>query len=120
VILVDTSVWIRHLRDNDDALGDLLSRRKVLMHPMIVGEMACGSLRNRGGILDGMRTMPAAPVVSDDEALVLIESSQLMGRGIGYVDVHLLASAILARAPFWTADLRLARAAADLSISWSP
>jgi predicted nucleic acid-binding protein len=121
VILADTSVWVRHLRSDDAALAELLARGRVAMHPLVVGEVACGMLRNRSGVLGLMRTLPAVPVAEDDEALGLIERQRLMGRGIGYPDVHLLASTLLAGdTRLWTLDRRLAGAAARLSVSFEP
>lgn len=117
MILVDTSVWVDHLRRGVPALAALLEAGDVLLHPWIVGELACGTLRRRSEILDLLQKLPAAPVASHDEALAFIETHALMGRGIGYVDVHLLASARLhGAAQLWTRDARLAAAASDLGI----
>lgn len=117
MILVDTSVWIDHLRQNDRGLFHALNAGEVLVHPFIVGEIACGRLTNRTQVLALLQALPQAPIASHEEVLGFIEGRQLMGRGIGYVDVHLLASVVLdGTAMLWTRDGRLARAAADLAL----
>jgi predicted nucleic acid-binding protein len=118
VILVDTSVWVDHLAAGVPPLVGLLEGGRVLVHPFVVGELACGNLRNRREILGLLACLPAAPSASDDEALAFVERHALMGRGVGYLDVHLLAAAALAGAGLWTRDRRLAGAAADLELSW--
>jgi predicted nucleic acid-binding protein len=119
MILVDTSVWIDHLRTGDQALADELQRSNVLMHPFVLGELACGNLtRKRGEVLRLLAELPAAPAVTDEEALGFIERHALMGRGIGYIDVHLLAAAALAGdAQLWTRDKRLAAIAIELDLA---
>jgi predicted nucleic acid-binding protein len=118
VILVDTSVWIDHLRSGEPALATALGGGRVLMHPFVLGELACGNLKNRGEVLRLLRDLPAAPAATDTEALGLIEHRALMGRGIGYIDVHLLASAALADVGrLWTRDKRLARVAQELQLA---
>ena len=120
MILVDTSVWISHLRSEDRKLTTLLNRDQVLIHPMVVGELACGNLRNRKEILSLLGGLPRILVADDDEVLFLIERHELMGSGIGYVDAHLLASTALAQsARLWTHDLRLAQVASELNLSFS-
>lgn len=120
MILVDTSVWVDHLRDGAPALAAALEQGSVLMHPFVLGELACGNLKNRGEVLRLLGDLPAAPLATDPEALDYIERRALMGRGIGYVDVHLLASAALAGAArLWTRDKRLAAAAADLKLAYA-
>jgi predicted nucleic acid-binding protein len=116
MILVDTSVWIDHLRRGDDELVAALLAGQVLVHPWVVGELACGVLQDRGQVLDLLRSLPASPAVVEDEVLFFIERYALMGRGIGYVDVHLLASARLAGARLWTRDKRLAAVANALDM----
>lgn len=91
MILVDTSVWVEHLRHGQPGLAALLQEGKVLIHPWVIGELACGHLRNRAEVLELWQGLPAALVASDQEVLLLIEQDQLMGRGIGDVDAHLLA-----------------------------
>ena len=120
MILVDTSVWVDHLRDGAPALAAVLEQGRVLMHPFVLGELACGNLKNRGEVLRLLGDLPAAPLATDPEALDYIERRALMGRGIGYVDVHLLASAALAGAArLWTRDKRLAAVAADLKLAYA-
>jgi predicted nucleic acid-binding protein len=121
MVLVDTSVWIDHLRKGDAALAAALEGGRVLMHPFVLGELACGNLNDRAGLLALLRDLPPAPVATDDEALGFIDRHALMGRGIGYIDVHLLASAALA-APtrLWTRDRRLWNVAVDLNLEFQP
>jgi hypothetical protein len=113
MILVDTSVWIDHLRDGDAILAELLTSSQVLMHPFVIGELACGNLRNRNEVLALLKDLPRATTATDEEVLFFIERHALMGRGIGYVDAHLLAATALGNATrLWTRDGRL-RAQAD-------
>ena len=116
-MLVDTSVWIDHLRRRNARLSDLLETVQVWTHPFVIGELACGNLARRREILSLLAALPTAPVVDHEEVLQFIEASHLSGRGLGWTDVHLLASARLAGMPLWTMDKRLAIAARDLSIS---
>jgi len=105
MILVDTSVWVDHFRRREPALERLLEAGRVLIHPFVIGELACGNMKHRGNILSLLRDLPAANVSTDDEALLYIEKRTLMGRGIGYIDVHLLAaSSLTAGANLWTRD----------------
>jgi predicted nucleic acid-binding protein len=115
LILVDTSVWVDHLRRGDPGLVELLERSAVVMHPLVVVEIACGSLRDRKSLLELLQDLPAAVVATDNEVLQFIERHALHGKGIGYVDVHLLASvALTAGAKLWTRDQKLRQAAAAL------
>jgi predicted nucleic acid-binding protein len=108
LILVDTSVWVDHLRRGDPRLVDLLERASVIIHPFVVGEIACGSLRDRVSILELLQDLPAAAVAEGDEVLRFIERHVLHGKGIGYGDVHLLASVALTEgARLWTRDKKL-------------
>jgi hypothetical protein len=116
VILVDTSVWIDHLRRTNRRLTDLLESGDVLGHEFVRGELACGALRNRREILSLLGDLPQATVAAPDEALQFVEAHWLMGRGLGYVDVHLLASARLDHCTLWTLDKRLADAAEALDV----
>lgn len=97
MILVDTSIWADHLQHGDEQLTLLLLNGEVLMHRYVMGEVALGNLPKRAVILGRLAQLPEIPVASPDEVLVLIESSELAGSGIGYVDAHLLASAGIAR-----------------------
>lgn len=116
MILVDTSVWIAHFRTGSDRLRELLQEGLVLTHPWVVGELACGSLRNRAEILSLMRTLPHAIVADDLEVLDLLERRRIFGKGIGWVDAHLLTSALLARTTLWTMDRALARVAWNVGV----
>lgn len=119
MILVDTSVWVEHLRNGDAQLADLLERGAVLMHPFVVGEIACGSLSDRSSILELLEDLPAAVVAEGKEVLAFIERHVLHGKGIGYVDAHLLASVMLTDgAILWTRDKRLHIAAEDLGCAF--
>lgn len=117
MILVDTSIWVDHLRAGNAGLVDALEQGSVLMHPFILGELACGNLQSRSEILALLGSMPGSTTATDAEALAFIEQHALMGRGIGYVDVHLLASAVLDDARLWTRDQRLAAVAHDLDVA---
>lgn len=117
MILVDTSVWVDHLRAGLPRLATLLQEGEVLIHPWVIGELACGNLRNRQQVLELLQGLPAAVVASDAEVLLLIERDQLMGRGIGYVDAHLLASARLSRCRLWSQDRRLATLAQEQGVA---
>ena len=119
MILVDTCVWVDHLRAGDDELKTLLRRGQVLCHPLVIGELACGNLANRTEILDLLSGLPEASQADQDEALLALERHRLMGRGLGYVDVLLLVSALLTPdTQLWTRDRRLATAATELGIGW--
>ena len=120
MILVDTSVWVDHLRAGVPALAVVLEAGRVFIHPFVLGELACGNLKNRGAVLQLLGDLPAAPTATDPEALRFLEGRGLMGRGIGYIDVHLLASAALAGTThLWTRDKRLAAVAADLDLAFA-
>ncbi len=114
MILVDTSVWVDHFRVGDTRLADLLEGNAVVMHPFIVGEIACGSLTDREQTLDLLQHLPMAAVAESAEVLGYMERHRLHGKGIGYVDVHLLASAALGGAKLWTRDKRLLAVAREL------
>lgn len=119
MILVDTSVWVDHLRRGDAGLADLLQRSVVAMHPFVVGEIACGSLRDRKSILELLQDLPAIVAAESNEVLEFIERHALYGKGIGYVDAHLLASVALSEgAKVWTRDLKLRRVAAALGCAY--
>lgn len=118
-ILVDTSVWVDHLRGGDERLARLLSDGWVCMHPMIIGELACGHLQNREQLQMLWQNLPQSTEASHHEALHLLEFHELMGKGIGYVDLHLLASCLLTGdTRLWTRDKRLARIAETLDIAF--
>ena len=113
MVLVDTSVWINHLRDGDRHLEKLLFDGDVVCHTHIIGELACENLKNRQEIISLLQALPMAPVVEFHEFLYFIEQNQLSGKGIGFVDIHLLASAKLGQVRLWTADKRLKAAATE-------
>ncbi|HHQ14133.1 MAG TPA: type II toxin-antitoxin system VapC family toxin [Chromatiales bacterium] len=112
MILVDTSVWIDHLRTGDEQLAELLNRSQVVTHPFVIGELACGNLRQRDEVLRLLGDLPQAVIASQQEVLHLIERNELMGLGIGFIDAHLLASVALTdTAVIWTRDRRLQKVA---------
>lgn len=116
MILVDISVWIEHFRKRSPVLSELLSSGAALIHPFVVGELACGNLGHRTSILNDLNALPAAVSVTHEEALRLIEDRKLWSRGVGWIDVHLLASALLSNCGFLTLDERLARVANDAGV----
>jgi predicted nucleic acid-binding protein len=115
-MLVDTSVWVDHLRRRNATLVGLLEQAQVWTHAFVVGELACGNLAQRNKVLSALVALPHAPVASHDEVLGFLETHHLMGRGLGWVDVHLLVSARLGRLPFWTLDKRLAAVVSALQL----
>ncbi len=118
MILVDTSVWIDHLRSGDEALIVMLNEGRVLMHPIVLGELACGNLHNRDEVLTLLKDLPRSTLATDEEVLFFIERHALMGRGIGYIDAHLLASVSLdSPSKLWTRDRRLLTLAEELGLS---
>jgi predicted nucleic acid-binding protein len=119
VILVDTSVWIAHFRADVPELGQTLIDQQVLTHPFIIGELACGNLRDRADTLAWLRRLPAAVVARDSEVMSLIEARHLWRSKIGWVDAHLLASALMSDCQLWSQDRPLREAAARLKLSSS-
>jgi predicted nucleic acid-binding protein len=117
MVLVDTSVWVAHLRQGTIGLDALLITGRVLCHPFIIGELACGNLQHRVEILSHLQALPQAIPASHVEVLQFIENYRLMSQGLGYVDVHLLASALLTRVPLWTLDKKLQEAAVHLKLA---
>lgn len=118
MILVDTSVWINHLRNNDPLLIRLLTENSVLSHPFVRGELALGNLRQREAILAALDNLPQAPIAFTDEVNVFIEKHALYGWGIGLIDAHLLASTRLSgNARLWTQDKRLLAAALRFNLA---
>jgi hypothetical protein len=117
MVLVDTSVWVHHFRNDEPRLRHLLEHGQVLVHPFVVGELACGRLRDRAEVLDLLGRLDPAARASDDEAMELVEAKGLMGAGIGWVDVHLVASCLLSRARLWTNDKALSRVANRLGLT---
>lgn len=117
MILVDTSVWIDHLRKGESRLRFLLESRQVLSHPFIIGELAMGSFQQRDVLLRELLNLPQATVAYDDEVLGFVSTKALFGLGIGYIDAHVLAAAKLTPSTFlWTRDRRLREIATNLDI----
>lgn len=119
MVLVDTSIWISHFRKGNSQLQDLLMEGKVACHPFIFGELACGNLRNRQEILTLLEALPETVQTEQEEVLYFIELHQLMGKGLGYIDTHLLASTQLSGVYLWTLDNNLKDAADGLNLSFS-
>ena len=120
MILVYTSIWIDHLRYGNPALASLLQSEAVCIHDFVIGELACGNLRNRAEVLGLLQSLPRLAAATEDETLFFIEQQNLMGRGIGYIDAHLLAAAVIRDAPIWTRDKRLMDIAEEKGWAYSP
>jgi predicted nucleic acid-binding protein len=116
VILADTSVWIDHFRRGNRVFAGLLAEGIILTHPFVSGELGRGNLKNRATILSDLEALPAAPLATHTETLHLIDSRRLFGRGLGWVDLHLLASALISNCKLWTLDRRLRAAAENLAL----
>lgn len=120
MILVDTSVWIDHLRQGDEELVQLLNRGQVLTHPHVIGELALGSLQNRRTVLDALQALPQTAVAADDEVFRFIDANALAGVGIGYVDAHLLAAVRLTPGSrLWTRDKRVLAVSTRLDLGYT-
>ncbi len=117
MVLVDTSVWVAHLRHGAIELEALLHGGQVVCHPFIVGELACGNLQNRSEIISLLQTLPGAIQAEHEEVMQFIEHYGLMGKGLGYIDIHLLASARLTAVALWTLDKRLNEVAIKLGVA---
>ena len=118
MILVDTSVWVDHLRRSNRHLVEVLNAGVALSHPYVVGELACGQIGNRSEVLELMQSLPTPRLASIEELLPFIDRHKLGGRGVGFVDVSLLASAALEKVPLWTLDRRLKQLAQDLELAY--
>lgn len=118
MVLVDTSVWVSHLRNGDVGIDRLLNDGEVVCHPFIVGELACGNLKNRHEILIYLQSLPMAILAEDGEVLKFIENHQLMGKGLGYIDVHLIAAAVLTDVSLWTFDKTLDKITRKIGINY--
>jgi predicted nucleic acid-binding protein len=116
-VLVDTSVWINHFRRSDAGLERLLDEGRVSIHPFVIGELACGSLKRRGEVIDLLSALPVVTTATHEEALQFVDDQPLYGTGLGWIDVHLLASARLSNESLWSADARLRRAAIRLGLA---
>jgi predicted nucleic acid-binding protein len=117
MVLVDTSVWVEHLRQGGLGLEAKLHAGQVFCHPFIVGELACGHLQNRSEILSLLKALPQANQAEAEEVLQFIETYRLMGKGLGYIDMQLLASARLTHVPIWTLDQKLHEIAVRLDLA---
>ena len=116
-MLVDTSVWVHHLRYGNARLRSELDSAHVWTHLFVIGELACGNLTKRVELLGHFAALPNVPIADHAEVLSFVDSRHLMGRGLGWVDVHLLASATLGSVPLWTMDRRLADVARELGLA---
>ena len=119
MILVDSSVWMDHFRKPIKRLASLLDAEEVCIHPYVIGEIACGNLKNRKEIISLLHALPSVQKADDDEVLFFIERHGLNGRGVGLIDVHLLASCLIDRCHIWTADKRLRTVAEEMQIESS-
>lgn len=117
MILVDTSIWIDYLRRDSDAISAFLTDESILVHEFVVGELALGSIRNRATVVNSLLAMPQAQTATDTEVRAMIDAHALHGSGIGYIDAHLLASALLVQASLLTLDKRLAVIAQRLGVA---
>ena len=117
-ILADTSVWIKHLREGDQNLIQLLEQGLVACHPFIIGEIACGGIKNRSEIISLLNDLPSTDILDHSEIMEFIENRKIMNKGIGYIDVHLLGSALVSETPLWTFDRVLRKIAVQLSIEY--
>jgi len=118
MILVDTSVWIDHLHSADEDLKELLLSGQVCIHPYVLGELFCASISNREEILSLLKALPGIDSVLDEEFFMFIEERKLYGKGLGFVDIHILASAMIFQVPLWTRDKSLKLIAGELGISY--
>jgi len=116
MILVDTSVWVEHLRIGNERLKTVLLEGHVVTHPFVIGELACGNLSNRGEILGLLAALPRVPVAEHEEVMHFLASRRLYSRALGWVDVHLLASALIAGCGLWTLDEALRQAVLRLKL----
>ncbi len=116
-VLVDTSIWIDHFRQGNPRLQKLLVDGEILCHEFVIGELACGNLKNRDEILSLLQKLPKSKIANHEETLKLIESNRLMGKGIGWIDAHLIASALLTQAKLWTADKKLKKVSTELELA---
>ena len=119
MILVDTSVWVQHLRSGSEHLRLLLEEEQVFCHPFVIGELACGTMRQRQEVLGLLKALPQTTVAEYEEVLQFLERHQLYGSGLGWVDAHLLASTVLTGCTLWTLDRPLRKAAIALKVAES-
>jgi len=119
MVLIDTSVWVLHLREGNIGLKRLLNDGDVVCHPFIIGELACGNLKNRYEILSFLQALPLATQVEHEDVMQFVENYRLMGKGLGYIDMHLLASALVTEVSIWTLDKKLDEVLSDLGIGFN-
>jgi predicted nucleic acid-binding protein len=119
MVLVDTSVWVLHLREGNAELAKMLNKGRVACHRFIVGELACGNIKNRTEVLALLQQLPLVTQATHEEVIEFIEFNKLMGRGMGYIDMHLSASAKITGVPLWTFDKRLDETNKELGISFN-
>jgi predicted nucleic acid-binding protein len=118
MMLIDSSIWIDHLRATDTRLSALLTRKEAVVHPFVLGELLLGMVANRPALMETFSDLPQAKVATPGEVLVVIDRHRLYGRGIGYVDGHLIASALLMiETRIWSRDRRLMTIAGELGIA---
>jgi predicted nucleic acid-binding protein len=119
MVLVDTSIWVDHFQKNDEDLVGLLNDFKAVLHPFIIGELACGNLKNRNRIISLLYALPLAKEITNSEYMSFIEQNKLFGLGIGFVDVHLLASALISNVTLYTRDKSLYSIASKFKIQYN-
>jgi predicted nucleic acid-binding protein len=117
MVLIDTSVWVTHLRNGTTGLETLLNNGEVLCHPFIIGELACGNLKNRNEILSLLQALPKSVYADHEDVMQFIENYSHMGKGLGYIDIHLLASALLTNVPLWTLDKKLREVSSKIGLA---
>jgi predicted nucleic acid-binding protein len=117
MVLIDTSVWVTHLRNGSPELETLLNNGEVLCHPFIIGELACGTLKNRTEILSLLQALPKSVQAAHEEVMQFIENYSLMGKGLGYIDIHLIASALLTNVTLWTLDKKLIEVSSEIGLA---
>ncbi len=120
MVLVDTSVWVSHLREGNPKMELLLNEGIVVCHHFVIGELACGNLKNRTEILNLFQSLPVVEIAEQEEVLQFIENYKLMGKGLGFIDIHLLTSALLDNIPLWTLDKKLNQVASKLNLNYKP
>jgi predicted nucleic acid-binding protein len=118
MVLVDTSVWVEHLRSGNIGLKNLLNEGHVVCHLFIVGELACGNLSNRSEILSLLQALPLVDHAEHEEVMHFIENYSLMGKGLGYIDMHLIVSALLTKVSIWTLDKKLKEVSSKLRLEY--
>lgn len=118
MVLVDTSVWIDHLRNSNSALIELLKDGKICCHPFIKGELACGNIKNRENFFELLDNLYFLNLVTEKEALFFLNKNQLHGKGLGWIDIHLLASSLMNNVKLFTLDKRLKQTANEFELNY--